>query len=160
MLFFYRFAAGRLPPQPIAIKYIGDDEHEPERLFTRPESAGTQRAEAIGFGVALTRMVVFRTVSYPWFENFWVDEKTYWKGEDVDFCVKAREAGHVVYVDHDLSREVAHVGSFEYTIDHALAWEEEEKDGARHLHEPENGGSGLAQQDGPDEPDRGLHPAS
>jgi hypothetical protein len=39
-----------------------------------------------------------------------------WFSEDSYFFNKAREAGLSLYVDHDLSREVGHIGEFEYKL--------------------------------------------
>ena len=36
------------------------------------------------------------------------------EGEDVYFCTMARVHGFEVWVDHDLSKEVTHIGQFEY----------------------------------------------
>jgi len=41
---------------------------------------------------------------------------TGYEPEDFYFCKKLRANGVSVYVDHDVSQEVAHVGDFEYTL--------------------------------------------
>ena len=35
-------------------------------------------------------------------------------GEDIYFCIKASDAGYRTYVDHDLSKEIKHIGSYQY----------------------------------------------
>jgi hypothetical protein len=43
----------------------------------------------------------------------------------VFFCRKAREAGYEVLVDHDLSHQVKHIGTFEYSHEGAWAMKEQ-----------------------------------
>jgi hypothetical protein len=40
-------------------------------------------------------------------------------GEDIYFCKLAQANGMKVYVDHDLSKDVRHIGVMEFTHDHA-----------------------------------------
>jgi len=35
----------------------------------------------------------------------------------VDFCLKAKKAGLEIWVDHDLSKECAHIGRLEYKLE-------------------------------------------
>jgi hypothetical protein len=35
-------------------------------------------------------------------------------GEDIYFCIKAKDAGIDTYVDHDLSMEIGHIGNYTY----------------------------------------------
>jgi hypothetical protein len=37
-------------------------------------------------------------------------------GEDIYFCFKAREAGFDIWLEQDISKQVAHVGTRAYTI--------------------------------------------
>jgi hypothetical protein len=36
-------------------------------------------------------------------------------GEDVYFCIKAKDAGFDTYLDHHLSNAIGHVGSYTYS---------------------------------------------
>jgi hypothetical protein len=56
--------------------------------------------DAIGFGLILISVEVFKKITYPYFYF----SKT---GEDINFCREAREAGFKVYVDTDV--EIGHV---------------------------------------------------
>ena len=38
--------------------------------------------------------------------------------EDVTFCNKVRAAGNQIWIDHDLSREIRHVGSVAFGHEH------------------------------------------
>lgn len=119
------YTTRKTPCIPITIKHISVAKGKPSgRLVTTPESTGLEQVEAVGFGVVLIRADVFRKIPKPWFENYWSREMNRWVGEDVDFSRKCTKAGIELLVDHDLSKEIGHVGSFTYTLDHAEAWDE------------------------------------
>jgi len=83
-------------------------------MFTHRDSTGLEEMLSAGFGVMLIKADVFRKIESPWFDTYYND-KGKMVGEDVYFFFKAREAGFVPYIDHDLSKEVGHIGTFEYT---------------------------------------------
>lgn len=81
-----------------------------------PSCIGLSQAGVIGFGLLLMRTTVFeRQYDMPLFAHH--DEEGYCT-EDVTFCKKVRAQGHEIWVDHDLSREVRHVGSISLGIEH------------------------------------------
>lgn len=82
--------------------------------FTDEFSTGLEEVLHIGFGVALLRMADVVDIPAPRFNMEWSDELKCYSGEDVFFCQKLADHGVPVYVDHDLSCEVEHVGSFKY----------------------------------------------
>lgn len=85
-------------------------------LWTKEESEGLAEVSHIGFGCLLVDMSVFDALDLPYFEMKALEpDYVATKTEDVYFCEKAREAGYQIFVDQDLSRQVAHVGDFEYT---------------------------------------------
>jgi len=110
-----------------------------EKCITSPEATGLEEVEAIGFGAVLMRTSVLRTLhdptgeKGPWFSFRWRPEIKSMVGEDVYFCEVVREAGHKIYVDHDLSKECAHIGTLEYEVPHALTSYEQADDGTYHL---------------------------
>ena len=68
-------------------------------------------------GCMLTSIDVFDAVGKPWF-NIGYDARTDdYLGEDMDFCLRARENGYKIYVDDILSRQISHLGTFAYTHD-------------------------------------------
>jgi hypothetical protein len=76
-------------------------------------------AGVIGFGLLLTRTSVFDgEYDMPLFAHH--DEHGYCT-EDVTFCRKVRARGHEIWVDHDLSREVRHIGSISLGHEHMEA---------------------------------------
>lgn len=84
------------------------------RCVTNSDSTGLERVEHMGFGVALVRVGVFVATAWPWFSFEPVMEKRVHRGEDYYFCAKAQAKGYKLWIDHDLSREVGHVGNYAY----------------------------------------------
>jgi hypothetical protein len=87
------------------------------RVYTGPKSTGLERAHYTGFGVTLFDMELFNKLEQPWFLMAWLGDGNYatqdaWLGE------QAAKAGVPVYVDHDVSKLVHHIG------DHNFRWEE------------------------------------
>lgn len=82
----------------------------------KASSTGLERAGVIGFGLLLTRINVFEgEYEMPLFAHH--DDDGYCT-EDVTFCRKVRARGHEIWVDHDLSREVRHIGSVSLGHEH------------------------------------------
>jgi hypothetical protein len=81
-------------------------------IFSNVEK-GIGRADGIGCGVMLIKASVFKKIEFPYFYFEQLpNEKLL--GEDIYFCVKAKDAGIETYVDHDLSKEIGHVGNYTY----------------------------------------------
>lgn len=126
------YSTRQIPPRYVAIKRMGTDERVGENLVTGPDSTGLEEVDALGFGMVLMKMHPYVDAMFadrkpedpPFFFFEWLPKRKIQKGEDVMFCEAWRKAGGVVYVDHDLSKECAHVGSFEYRIGHVNAWQE------------------------------------
>jgi hypothetical protein len=114
-----------LPPDYVAIKRIGVPS---EKLATTEDSTGLEQVEALGFGLVLTRIDALRKLppmaDGPWFNFDWLNESRQWVGEDVYFCKLLGAAGVPIHVDHDLSKECSHIGSFEYTLAGVAAWKD------------------------------------
>jgi hypothetical protein len=89
-----------------------------------------QEVDSIGMGVCLIKVDVFRKLVQPWFNTPFVNGE--YIGEDVYFCKLATTNGFKIYVDHDLSQEVHHIGEIklgvenyqvpEYTIPNIDGW--------------------------------------
>ena len=73
------------------------------------QSMGLGMADHVGMGVFLMRTSVIEGTRAP---HFWYSTPT--ETEDVYFCRQLREHGHDIWIDHDLSKEVGHIGQFTY----------------------------------------------
>lgn len=110
------YTTRRAPAEPIAFKSI----KTLEKLYTAEESTGLEECAANGFGVMLIHTSVFLRVPKPWFYIPYIPDKDGNWGEDVWFCNAARKEGFNIFVDHDLSKEVKHIGLREYDYRDAL----------------------------------------
>lgn len=97
-------ARRELPPRPTAKGF------QNELVYTRENSTGIEKVKSVGTGVMLIHTGVFKDLPQPWFNEDPVKKI----GEDVWFCNIAREAGFDIHIDHDISKEVVHIGEFDY----------------------------------------------
>jgi cellulose synthase/poly-beta-1,6-N-acetylglucosamine synthase-like glycosyltransferase len=74
---------------------------------------GLERVTSIGCGVMLVKKEVFKKTPQPWFWFYQLPGNKV-LGEDVHFCVATQDAGFETWIDHDLSQEIGHVGSYTY----------------------------------------------
>lgn len=83
------------------------------RIETNAQSTGLERVDAVGPAVMLMRTDVIAGLDRPWFvhgrNDFGEDI-----GEDVMFCRRLRAVGQDIYIDHDLSKEIGHIGQHTY----------------------------------------------
>jgi hypothetical protein len=104
-----------VPPEPTA-NTLKDGKWEP--VYTKPDSTGLELVEFLGLGVALIKTDVFKRLESPCFHLGYSTVNNKFIGEDVYFCLKAKEAGIESFIDHDLSKEIRHIGSFEFRHEH------------------------------------------
>lgn len=79
-------------------------------------ASGLQQVQVAGMGLMLTDLKVFDELSPPFFKfDPLPPDFIKQSGEDVWFCQLLHKAGIPVFIDHDLSKEVAHIGEFEFT---------------------------------------------
>lgn len=81
---------------------------------------GIEKVWRLGFGIMLIHLDVFRKIPKPWFMNEYVPDIDDYYGEDWFFCRVAEKAGFDIWIDHDLSVEIGHVGHFIYGHDNCL----------------------------------------
>jgi GT2 family glycosyltransferase len=85
---------------------------DPTKNFFQKESLtdddvqGTELIESDGVGLAfmLVKKGVFESIKAPWFATTAIDEPTgpngkIYVGEDIYFCIKAKEAGYKIWLD-------------------------------------------------------------
>lgn len=75
---------------------------------------GVEEVSRIGTGLLYVKMNVFEKMKTPYFDMAHTEEG--WIGEDFYFCDKAKELGYKIYCDHDLSKEVGHLGITNYKL--------------------------------------------
>lgn len=105
-----------VPPKPTAHISLGGGEFK--HVWTNPEDKGLQEVGYLGFGCMLTKAEVFKKMERPWFHLGYSTKNHKFIGEDVYFCIQAQKAGYPVLLDHDLSKEIGHIGSFEFRHEH------------------------------------------
>lgn len=108
----------RNPPfRPVAFK---SHEDWNERVWPEPESTGLLPIAGCGFGVMLIETDVLRKMPKPRFAVGYNRATGGFLGEDIFFCIEAAKAGVQLMLDQDLTKEVYHIGRFEFGADHAL----------------------------------------
>jgi hypothetical protein len=79
------------------------------------EAHGLQQVWRLGTGVLLIKLSVFSDLAKPWFNIPWNEELQDYTGEDWTLCARLEEAGIPIWIDHDLSKHIGHIGSYTYT---------------------------------------------
>lgn len=90
-----------------------------KRVKTLAASSGLEEVRVCGTGVMLIDTRVFAKLSIPYFLMPYNPDTRTFLGEDVYFSGILREAGFKIYIDHDVSKEVGHIGQLEYTYAHS-----------------------------------------
>lgn len=83
------------------------------RVETTETSTGLESVGAMGFGAVLMRTDIVRGLARPWFRHG-LNESCGDIGEDIMFCRTLRQHGYDIVIDHDLSKELGHVGIHTY----------------------------------------------
>jgi len=106
-----------MPPKPTArnIQINEDGSVDWLEVYSNKEK-GIGKVDAIGCGVMLIKTSCLKDIPQPYF-YFEQLLKGKLLGEDIYFCIKAKDAGIDTWVDHDLSMEIGHVGSYTYGWD-------------------------------------------
>lgn len=87
-------------------------------IYTRENSTGIEEVKSVGTGIMLIKTDVFQKISAPWF----CEDPVARIGEDVWFCNQARAAGIKIHIDHDVSKDVVHIGEFDYCHQQMEQW--------------------------------------
>lgn len=94
------------------------------------DKKGLERVWRVGTGVMLLRTDVLRRLKQPILEVRWKPEVNDYGGEDWALCEALEAAGVDIWVDHTLSRQIGHLGEFEYTHDYIGEVKREEANAA------------------------------
>jgi hypothetical protein len=99
-----------VPAEPTAKTLYGSP------VYTDKNSVGLEKVGHVGLAVALLQTQHLKRLVPPNFPMEWQKDAQAYAGEDGYFCRKWREAtGLQIYIDHDLSRKVGHIGTFTFT---------------------------------------------
>lgn len=98
-----------IKPTTMNLKIHSDKEHEWVHLDSLSKTH-VEQVTAVGFGVTLVKASILDKIPRPWFNVMWSDHGAI-IGEDIHFCIKAQDAGFKVFVDHDLSKCIGHIGT-------------------------------------------------
>lgn len=82
--------------------------------------SGLHRVFAVGMGCMMVKIHVYKNLPKPWFQYHWNEDTEDLSGEDIYFCKLAKDHGYEIYVDCDLSQNVAHFGTKAYLIQEAI----------------------------------------
>jgi hypothetical protein len=96
---------------PTAFMTIGLDG---EMVRTTDESSGLEEVNYTGNACILIRAEVFRGMEKPWFAFPYLPSEDHFETEDYFFQRKARALGHKIYIDHDASKRIIHIGSHNF----------------------------------------------
>lgn len=78
---------------------------------------GLERVWRLGTGVMLVDMEVYEKTGANIFHMFYREEVDNYQGEDWTMCEAMEKHGYEIWVDHDLSLSVGHIGMLEYRHD-------------------------------------------
>ena len=77
---------------------------------------GIEVVRHVGLALALLRVEPMKDIKSPLFQMQWTPELNGYSGEDVHFCYKWKaHTADNIYIDHDLSLQVGHVGTYVYS---------------------------------------------
>lgn len=89
---------------------------DPNKRVDPLAAVGIERVALLPTGVMLIKKEVFDLIPYPWFQTIWRKSDKKLIGEDIFFCASAGDNKIPIYCDHDLSKQVAHSGQFDYSF--------------------------------------------
>ena len=119
------YATRRLPSKTVAF----ENDTDWACVYTTPDKTGLEAVAAVGMGCMLVNLAIFDKMTLPYFMIGFSPKTNQFTGEDIFFCRKARATGYEVLIDHDLSRELGHIGNLEFRHEHANITLEEANNG-------------------------------
>jgi hypothetical protein len=90
-------------------------------VYTEEDSTGIEAVDFVGMGVMLVETEVYKVLPKPWHMTAYVETTGNLVGEDVYFCRKAQAIGAPTFIDHDLTKEIGHIGYRTFTYKDTLA---------------------------------------
>lgn len=102
-------------PSQTTARAFNPDDPQGIPVYSDPDKHGLERVWRVGTGVMLIRRDAFEAIPHSAWGMVFCEEADTYQGEDWSFCQAAQAVGIPIFIDHDLSREVGHIGNFEYT---------------------------------------------
>jgi hypothetical protein len=90
-----------------------------KRIHTTDDDHGLTAVVHVGFGCLWTHIDTFKAIGEPYFMFGFEKNTKQYVGEDVYFCHQAALRGYQPFIDHDLSRDVGHIGDIVLYPGHA-----------------------------------------
>ncbi len=106
----------QIPAQTTA-RYKTKTDARGSRVYTDQKTL-LEKVWRVGTGVMLIRKDVIEQIPNSAWAMKYLPEQDTFQGEDWTFCQACEEAEIPIYVDHAISREVGHIGSFTFTHDY------------------------------------------
>jgi hypothetical protein len=111
----------RRPISATARKENPDDPEKLDAVWPDKDKQGLERIAVVGTAVMCIKSEVLMSLPYPWFNTPWNHEKDQFVGEDLYFCGLLKRHGFGLYIDHGLSWDVKHIGTYAYGMNDVLA---------------------------------------
>jgi hypothetical protein len=106
-----------LPAMTTARRFNPDDP-QGDPVFSDPESSGLERVWRVGTGVMLIAKRTFLQIPHDSFTMPYMPSRGVYQGEDWTLCEAIEKIGSPIYIDHEVSQEVGHIGTLTYTHDY------------------------------------------
>jgi hypothetical protein len=107
-------ATKQIPAQPTA-RNKGATSKDWITVYTDPSSTGLEKVDRIGTGVFMISKKVIDALPNDAFDMRYREDVDAVQGEDWSMCEAIEKLGFPIYIDHDLSKKIGHVGYFTYT---------------------------------------------
>lgn len=109
------------PVAPTARREVPHDPSRTETVWPDKHVTGLEQVAIAGTGIMCIKAEALMATEYPWFAQPWVPSQQAFVGEDLYFCGRLKQAGQDVFIDHDLSWEIRHIGNYEFGMEDCLA---------------------------------------
>lgn len=108
----------------VGVNYVTKDPSGPKptvlgldgKYRNSAKCSGIEEVGRIGLGAVLIRLKAIEKIKPPMFPVVWSPPHQLYRGEDYAFCDVLAENKVQIFCDHELSKEIGHVGSFVYSF--------------------------------------------
>jgi len=88
------------------------------------DQAGVIKVKRLGLGFLLVKREVFVRMPMPWFKVN-LDDKYQWISDAENFSDRAVMMGYDILMDIDLSKNIANIGDYHFSIMDAMQWDKD-----------------------------------